>query len=178
MRTNEIKNEITEIKKIEEKFQRTDLKYEANEYKYDFQQFETIRSFCDSTDTGKINRGEAEMDQTNLLKNMGKFNNKSRPKTKEGKAKKQNTLNSVNALYECRELTLNAFRKGIFPIKATQGKGRPSDLATQLKILSPKQMLQRLPIALTQVKVGNTLIQIHVIQNVLNEIRQIIYSLH
>ena len=30
----------------------------------------------------------------------------------------------------------------------------PSDLATRLKILSPKQMLQRLPIALAQVKAG------------------------
>ena len=31
---------------------------------------------------------------------MVKFNNKSKPKTKEGKAKKQNTFNSINALYE------------------------------------------------------------------------------
>ena len=41
-----------------------------------------------------------------------------------------------------------------------------------LKILSPKQMLQRLPIALAQVKAGNTS------ENLLNEIRQIIYSLY
>ena len=41
-----------------------------------------------------------------------------------------------------------------------------------LKILSPKQVLQRLPIALVQVKVGNTS------ENLLNEIRQIIYSLY
>ena len=49
---------------------------------------------------------------------------------------------------------------------------RPSDLATQLKALTPKQMLQRLPIALTQVEVGNTP------ENLLNGIRQIIYSLY
>ena len=41
-----------------------------------------------------------------------------------------------------------------------------------LKILSPKQMLQRLPIALAQVKAGNTS------ENLLNEIKQIIYSLY
>ena len=35
-----------------------------------------------------------------------------------------------------------------------------------------KQMLQRLPIALSQVKVGNTS------ENLLNEVRQIIYSLN
>ena len=40
-----------------------------------------------------------------------------------------------------------------------------------LKILTPKQMLQRLPIALAQVKPGNTS------ENLLNEIRKIIYSL-
>ena len=41
-----------------------------------------------------------------------------------------------------------------------------------LKTLIPKQMLQRLPIALTQVKAGN------VSENLLNEIIQIIYSLY
>ena len=46
----------------------------------------------------------------------------------------------------------------------TKGKG--------LKILTPKQMLQRLPIALAQVKAGNNS------ESLLNEIRQIVYSLH
>ena len=32
------------------------------------------------------------MDQTNLLENMVKFSNKSRPKMKEGKDKKQSTF--------------------------------------------------------------------------------------
>ena len=43
---------------------------------------------------------------------------------------------------------------------------------TRLKILTPKQMLQRLPIALTQIKAGNNS------QSLLNEIRQIVYSLY
>ena len=47
----------------------------------------------------------------------------------------------------------------------TKGKG-------VINSLTPKQMLQRLPIALAQVKVGNNS------ENLLNEIRQIIYSLH
>ena len=45
----------------------------------------------------------------------------------------------------------------------TKGKG--------LKILTPKQMLQRLPIALVQVKAGNNS------ENLLNE-KQIVYSLY
>ena len=43
---------------------------------------------------------------------------------------------------------------------------------TALKILSPKQMLQRLPIVLAQVKAGNNS------ESLLNEIRQIVYSLY
>ena len=43
---------------------------------------------------------------------------------------------------------------------------------TGLKILTPKQMLQRLPISLAQVKAGNNS------ESVLNEIRQIVYSLY
>ena len=42
----------------------------------------------------------------------------------------------------------------------------------KLKILTPKQILQRLPIALAQVKAGNNS------ENLLNEIRQIVYSLY
>ena len=72
---------------------------------------------------------------------------------------KKNTFDSVNALNEERELALNAFTSPIFLIKATQGKG--------LKILAPKQMLQRLSIALAQIKVG------HTSQNLLHEMRQI-----
>ena len=42
----------------------------------------------------------------------------------------------------------------------------------ELKVLTPKQMLQRLPIALAEIKAGNTF------ENVLNGIRRIIYSLY
>ena len=44
--------------------------------------------------------------------------------------------------------------------------------AERLKILTPKQMLQRLPIALAQVKAGNNL------ENLLNEIRQVVHPLY
>ena len=41
-----------------------------------------------------------------------------------------------------------------------------------MKILTPKKMLQRLPTALSQVKSGNTS------KNLLNKVRQVIYSLY
>ena len=43
---------------------------------------------------------------------------------------------------------------------------------TGLKILTPKQMLQRLPVALAQVKAGNDS------ESLLNQIRQIVYFLY
>ena len=43
---------------------------------------------------------------------------------------------------------------------------------TGVKILTPKQMLQRLPIAVPQVKAGNNW------ESLLNEIRQVVYSLY
>ena len=87
MRTNEIKNEIYEIKKWEEKIKLEDLKYKTKKYANDFQQYETIRSFGESIYTSKINIDEAEMDQSNLLKDFAEFNNKSRPRTIDSKDK-------------------------------------------------------------------------------------------
>ena len=54
---------------------------------------------------------------------------------------------------------------------ASEAKTRAAK-GTELKILTCKQMLQRLPIALAQVKAGNNS------ESLLNEIRQIIYSLY
>ena len=106
MRSIEIKNEIDKIKKWEEKIKRKDFIYRANKCKHNFQQYWTIKSFDESIYIGKINIDEAEIDQSNLLENMVEFNKKSRPRKKEDKEK--NTFESVNALYEGQELTLNA----------------------------------------------------------------------
>ena len=68
-------------------------------------------------------------------------------------------------------MALNGFKSKMFLTKSA-GTGLFNTDNSKLKILSPKQMLQRLPIALAQVKAGNNS------KNLLNEIRQIIYSLY
>ena len=69
------------------------------------------------------------------------------------------TRNKAIKFYDdCSSMMLEA------KLKATKGTG--------LKILTPKQMLQRLPIALAQLKADNNS------ENLLNEIRQTIYSLY
>ena len=76
-------------------------------------------------------------------------------------------------LYDSKQKIIDLFNsyskirsEAIYKSKQNDTKGKG------LKILTPKQMLQRLPIALAQVKAGNNS------KNVLNEIRQIIYSLY
>ena len=82
-------------------------------------------------------------------------------------------VNNIEKFCKSREEVINFFRDYIeifsdanydAKSKATKGTG--------LKILTPKQMLQKLPIALAQVKAGNNS------ENLLNEIREIVYSLY
>ena len=80
------------------------------------------------------------------------------------KKTKKNILNTAKNLYDSRELVINAVKSRLFLLKSKTGTG--------LEILTPKQLLQRLPIALPQVKAGNNS------EALLNEIRQIVYSLY
>ena len=123
MGTDEIKNEIYQIKKYKEKIKREDLKYQTKKDTYDFQQYETVRSFGESIYTRKASIVEVEEDQTNLLENLVEFGNKSRLKQR-GYNKKEilmkvhmlfMDINSLWILTKCI-LTLNAFKSGIFPI--------------------------------------------------------------
>ena len=68
-------------------------------------------------------------------------------------------------------MVLNGFKSKIFLTKST-GTGLFNTDNSKLKILTPKQMLQRLPIVLAQVKAGSNS------ENLLNEILQIINSLY
>ena len=88
-------------------------------------------------------------------------------------SKQKKEINNLEKFYISREEVINFFKDyGKMALDAacrskqnqTEGKG--------LKILTPKQMLQRLPIALAQVKAGNNS------ESLLNKIRQIVYSLY
>ena len=57
-------------------------------------------------------------------------------------------------------------------MKKSKGAGFLNPDHSKLKILTPKQMIQRLPIALAQVKADNNS------ESLLNEIRQIFYYLY
>ena len=76
-------------------------------------------------------------------------------------------------LYKARNEAIKFYDDYSWMMSEAKSKAKQNETkGTGLKILTPKQMLQRLPIALAQVKAGNNS------ENLLNEIRQIIYSLY
>ena len=72
-------------------------------------------------------------------------------------------MKNLHNFFKAREMILNGFKSKIFLTKSI-GTGVLNTDNSKLKILTPKQMLQRLPIALALVKAGNNS------QNLLNEI--------
>ena len=99
---------------------------------------------------------------------LGKIGNQG-VKKKKKKKEKEIVLEDLYKFWEGKEKVLDAFQSKIFSIKS-KGAGILNPDHSKLKILTPKQMLQRLPIALAQVKAGNNS------ESLLNEIRQIVYS--
>ena len=79
-------------------------------------------------------------------------------------------INNLEKFYLSREEIINSFRDyGKMVLNAAYKSKENETKGTGLKILTPKQMLQRLPIALAQVKAGNNS------ESLLNEIRQIVF---
>ena len=106
------------------------------------------------------------VEQVNLTMHIKDFANKTKPRGPEPKELKKEVLNSALALLEGRDIVYKTFQSGIFP------RSEESQEGEGLKILTPNQMLKRLPIVLAQIKAGNTS------ESLLNEIRHIVYSLY
>ena len=156
----EIINEIKRIEEIEKNVDRNKMVYRGTKKTYDFRNFKTIRAFGN-----EISLDIANIEQANLLSYISDFM-KTKPRDPEKRKLRADVLNSMRALVEGREVVLNAFKSGIFQVSKESQEG------TGLKILTPNQMLKRLPIALAQVKAGKNS------EILLNEIRQIVYSLY
>ena len=143
---------------------REKLFYKSNKNTYDFKEFQTIRTFGEDIYNGEISLDEAGKYQWDLADKINDFIKKTKPQNEEKKREKKIVKKNLIKFYGGREASLNAFKSKIFLTKST-GSGILDTDNSKLKILTPKQMLQRLPIALAQVKVGNNS------ENLLNEIR-------
>ena len=85
--------------------------------------------------------------------------------------KKEIVLENLYHCFEGREKFFHPFENKIFSTKS-KSAGILNPDHSKLKVLTPKQMLQKLPIALAQVQAGNNS------ERLLNEIRQILYFLY
>ena len=142
-----------------------------NKNKYNFENFQTTRTFGEDIYEGKITFEKADEYQSNLVEKINDSIKKTKPKNEEKKREKENVKKKLYYFYTGREMVLNGFKSKLFLTKS-KGSGILNTNHSKLKILTPKQMLKRLPIALAQVKADNDS------ENLLNEIRKIIYSLY
>ena len=139
--------------------------YKGTNITYDFRKFKTIRAFGNEI-RNVIDMNTANKEQNKLLEYISRLRRRTKPNNPESKKIKKNVLDSAKALLDGREMVFKAFESGIFQ------KSEESQEGEGLKILTPNQILKRLPIALAQVKANNNS------ESLLNEIRQIVYSLY
>ena len=165
----EIINEIKRIEEMEKRIDKNKMVYKGTSKTYDFGNFKTMHAFGNEIRNNIISLDTANLEQANLLSYISDFM-KTKPRDPEKRKLRADVLNSVGSLAQGREMVLTAFKSGIFhkPEESQKGEG----VNEQLIILTPNQMLKRLPITLAQVKAGNNS------ESLLTEIRQIVYSLY
>ena len=81
-------------------------------------------------------------------------------------------LANINVFYNARDNAIKFIQDYGRMILEAREQALTEQYGKGLKILTPNQMLKRLPIALAQVEAGNNS------ESLLNEIRQIVYSLY
>ena len=144
--------------------------YKGTNKTYDFRNFKTIRTFGNEIRNNIISLDTANIEQANLLIYIYDFTKKTKPRNPAQRKLRSDVLDSVTSLVQGREIVLTAFKRAIFQVSKESQEGEGAN--NMLKILTPNQMLKRLPIGLAQVKAGNNS------ESLLNEIRQIVYPLY
>ena len=125
------------------------------EYRDSKELFKAIRS-------SQIGFSEVKNRQNEFLSKL--TNIKIGRKTRE----QEKIINNLERFYLSRQEVINFFRDFTEMLSDANYKAKQNETKGKgLKILTPKQMLQRLPIALAQVKAGNNS------ENLLNEIKEI-----
>ena len=167
----EIIDEIKRIEEIEKNVDRNRMAYKGTNKTYDFRNYKTIRAFGNEIRNNIISLDTANIEQANLLSYINDFM-KRKPRDPEKRKLRSDVLNSVSSRVQGRQMVHTAFKSGIFQLSKESQEGEGANEGERIKILKPNQMLKRLPIALAQVKSGNNS------ESLLNEIRQIVYSLY
>ena len=143
------------------------LKYVTvnNRSSYTFSEVEDPITFLNEIKKGETSLEEAKITQENFREylNVIRKGNKN--------SEQRKTLANINMLYNSRNDAIKFIED--YGSMILEAKKLARELkGTGLKVLTPNQMLKRLPIALAQVKAGNNS------ESLLNKIRQIVYSLY
>ena len=160
-----------QLKAIQDKGQVETIK----KYTYDVEDTPFIskqkETFNELVDINKIQNSEISLaDVKNNQEKFKSYLGEIKKANKKHRSKEQkNTLYNIKMLYKARTEATKFYNDYSLMMPETKAKATKG---TGTKTLTPKQMLQRLPIVLTQLKAGNNS------ESLLNEIRQIVYSLY
>ena len=144
---------IKKLDKLEESNNEIDynnLKYITanNRSSYTFSEIEDPKTFLNEIKKGEKSLEEAKVTQENFLEylNVIRKGNKN--------AEQKKTLANINMLYNARNDAIK-FIEDYGPTILEAKKLAREQEGTGFKILTPNQILKRLPIALAQIKAGN-----------------------
>ena len=155
------------IEELNNKIDYNNLQYIifSKKHTINFSELKSPLTLLDEIQKGETTLQEAkdyQKDYLGYIKNIQKGNKN---------AQQREILPNLNMLYNAREEAIKFIEDYSSMILEAKRLAKEQE-GTGLKILTPNQMLKRLPIALAQVKTGNNS------ESLLNEIRQIVYSLH
>ena len=140
------------------------FKYKGNTSDEDFSGFNNAFELISKLRDGEISLNEVKDEQAKLKSKIGEIKKVAK---KHLLKEIREVRTNVENLYNARKAAIDFFDE--YTSRASEAR-RQAKKGTGLKILSPNQMLKRLPIALAQIKANNNL------ESLLNEIR-IVYSL-
>ena len=158
---------INKIEELNNKIDYDNLEYAVYSRKeiIDFSELKDPLTLLDEIKKGETTLEEAKNYQKNYLDYLKTIRkgNKS--------VEQRETLANLNMFYNAKEREIKFIEDYGSMILEAKKLAREQE-GTGLKLLTPNQMLKRLPIALAQIKAGNNS------ESLLNEIRQIVYSLY
>ena len=133
--------------------------------KYSFDDLDDPLTFLNNIKKDEISMEKAIKQQYTFHKYLGIFIGNKNDNQKRN-------LANINVFYNTRENAIKFIEDYGRMVLEAREQALVEQNGKRLKILTPNQMLKRLPIALAQVKAGNNS------ESLLNEIRQIVYSLY
>ena len=165
---NDIYNKrLDKLEELNNKIDYDNLKYvvERSGDEYSFNNIKDPIALLKDVQKGKTSLEEAkekQKDYYNYLNTIRKINKS---------ANQKRTLANINIFINARDNTIKFIEDYSSMILEAKKLAKEQEGAG-LQILTPNQMLKRLPIALARIKAGNNS------ESLLNEIRQILYSLY